>query len=129
VKQAVGALDSDTLNLLSRKPPDFAVLAGDDAFIVPTILMGGAGAIAASAHMCTRQFVAMTAAALDGDAGRAVELASGLLPVVEAGFAEPNPSIWKGALRALGEIATPSLRAPMTAASVDSVRDLICAVE
>ncbi len=41
--------------------PDFQVLAGDDAFIAPTVLMGGAGAIAAAAHVATPLFVKMTA--------------------------------------------------------------------
>ena len=66
MKQAVGALDHDTLELLRRKPHDFQVLAGDDAFISPTILMGGVGAIAASAHVCTDLFARMIDAALAG---------------------------------------------------------------
>lgn len=128
VKQAVGALDNDTLELLRRKPSTFAVLAGDDAFIVPTMLMGGEGAIAAAAHVCTGQFVAMTTAALNGDAAVARAVASALLPVVNAGFAEPNPAVWKGALRALGEIECDALRAPMTAASAAAVGHLVSAV-
>ena len=53
LKQSVGAIDADTLEVLARSGPDFALLAGDDAFITPTILMGGSGAIAAAAHLCT----------------------------------------------------------------------------
>ena len=93
------------------------VLAGDDAFICPTVLMGGHGAIAAASHLCTPRFVAMVAAALDRDVVRAVELAESLLPVVRAGFSEPSPAVWKGALERLGEIAHASLRRPMTTAS------------
>ncbi len=66
VKQAVGALDHDTLELMRQKPPEFQVLAGDDAFIAPTILMGGSGAIAASAHVCTDLFARMIHASLAG---------------------------------------------------------------
>src|SRR6476620_3585587 len=56
LKQAVGALDADTLTVLAGRPEGFAVLGGDDAFLFPTMLMGGQGAIAASAHLCTERF-------------------------------------------------------------------------
>jgi 4-hydroxy-tetrahydrodipicolinate synthase len=129
VKQAVGALDEDTLQLLRQRPPGFSVLAGDDAFIVPTILMGGAGAIAAAAHVCTNAFVAMTVAALSSDVAVARALAEVLHPVVRAGYAEPNPAVWKGALAAIGEIGSSSLRAPMTAAPTDVIQVLVGTVE
>jgi 4-hydroxy-tetrahydrodipicolinate synthase len=127
VKQAVGALDSDTLELLARRPEGFSILAGDDAYIAPLILMGGSGAIAAAAHVCTRQFVRMIAAALDGRVDEARLIAHTLLPVVEAGFAEPNPAVWKAAMHALGEIDSPTLRMPMTPAS-DRARSALLAV-
>ena len=52
MKQAVGALDADTLEILLGAPSDFSVLGGDDAFFLPTVLMGGAGAISAAANLC-----------------------------------------------------------------------------
>jgi len=128
VKQAVGALDHDTLELLRRKPRDFQVLAGDDAFIAPTILMGGVGAIAASAHVCTDLFARMIDAALAGDRDTAATLAHALLPVVTAGFAEPNPACWKAALGAVGEITTGTLRLPMSEASAEATQRLLDAI-
>ncbi len=125
LKQAVGALDVDTLELLAQHVDGFQVLAGDDAFIAPTVLLGGAGAIAAAAHVCTPLFVEMTASALAGNWTRASELAAALLPIVTAGFAEPNPAVWKGALARQGQIATGELRRPMTPASVQSVDRLL----
>lgn len=53
-------MDIDTLEVVARAEPDFQILAGDHAFITPTLLMGGAGAIAAAAHICTPTFVEMT---------------------------------------------------------------------
>jgi 4-hydroxy-tetrahydrodipicolinate synthase len=41
VKQAVGAIDTDTLTLLAGAREKFAVLGGDDAFLFPLTLMGG----------------------------------------------------------------------------------------
>jgi 4-hydroxy-tetrahydrodipicolinate synthase len=128
MKQAVGALDHDTLAILAGRPDRFQVLAGDDAYIAPTVLMGGAGAIAAAAHVCTRTFVAMVDAALAGQAVRAAALAASLLPVVDAGFADPNPAGWKAALHASGEIATAAMRPPMTPASEDAGSALLAAV-
>jgi 4-hydroxy-tetrahydrodipicolinate synthase len=128
VKQAVGALDGDTLRLLGEAPPGFHVFAGDDAFVVPTILMGGHGAIAAAAHVCTPAFATMVQAASCGDVTRARRLARALLPVVMAGFAEPNPAVWKAALARAGEIATDQLRSPMTPASLAATDDLLAAI-
>lgn len=128
LKQAVGALDDDTLEILRRQPPGFAVLAGDDAYVVPTMMMGGTGAIAAAAHVCTPLFSQMIDAARAGDMATASELSHALLPVVQAGFAEPNPAVWKSVLHALGEIGSPGLRAPMSAASPDATAALLEAV-
>jgi len=125
LKQAVGALDIDTLDVLARSGPNFQILAGDDAFIAPTLLMGGAGAIAAAAHICTTLYVEMTARALAGDHAGASELAAALLPLVTIGFSDPNPAVWKGALARHGEIATGDLRRPMTPASTAAVDRLI----
>ena len=128
LKQAVGCFDTDTLEVLRSAPTGFHVFAGDDAFIAPTMLMGGAGAITASAHVCTGAFAALVRAGRQGDSRRARALAEMLLPIVVAGFAEPNPAMWKGALHAIGEIATPDLRAPMTAASDTAIEALVAAI-
>jgi 4-hydroxy-tetrahydrodipicolinate synthase len=117
LKQAVGALDADTLAVLAGKPEGFAVLGGDDAFLLPTVLMGGAGAIAAASHLATERFVAMLA---DGAAARVAEgraQAEALLPLVGAVFAEPSPAVVKAVLHAEGRIATPDVRMPLSSAS------------
>jgi 4-hydroxy-tetrahydrodipicolinate synthase len=128
LKQSVGCIDASTLEVLRSAPPDFQVFSGDDAYIVPTILMGGAGAIAAAAHLCTPQFAAMIEAAFTGNFAEARRLAECLLPVVVAGFSEPNPALWKAALHHLGEIATPNLRAPMSNASSQATAQLLAMI-
>jgi 4-hydroxy-tetrahydrodipicolinate synthase len=117
VKQAVASLDADTLTLLAGKPDGFAVLGGDDAYLFPTMLMGGEGAIAASAHLCTERVVAMLAAGAAGDVATGRPHAEALLPLVEALFAEPNPAVIKALLHAEGRIPTPDVRLPLTAAT------------
>jgi 4-hydroxy-tetrahydrodipicolinate synthase len=122
LKQAVDGIDVATLEILAGAPRDFVVLGGDDPYLFPTVLMGGAGAICASAHVCTDRFVQMIECGLAGkvDEGRAHHEA--LLPVVQACFAEPNPAVFKAVLHAQGRIPTPDLRLPMLAAS-DAARD------
>lgn len=129
LKQAVGGIDQDTLEILAGAPEGFSVLGGDDPYLFPTVLMGGQGAIAASAHVCTERFVAMIECGLAGkvDEGRAH--AEALLPVVRSLFAEPNPSVIKGVLHAQGRIPTAELRMPMTGAAQTSVDAALAAIE
>jgi 4-hydroxy-tetrahydrodipicolinate synthase len=128
IKQAAAGLDLDTLELLRGAPDDFAVLGGEDPFLLPVVLMGGAGAICASAHVCTEQFVSMIECGLAGkvDEGRA--LAETLLPVVQSCFAEPNPAVFKGVLHAQGRIPTPDVRMPLTNASTAAVDACLAAI-
>jgi 4-hydroxy-tetrahydrodipicolinate synthase len=117
VKQAVGAVDADTLQLLAAAPADFAVLCGDDAFMLPLLLMGARGAIAASAHLCTDRFAALVAAARDGRLEEARAHSEALLGLVLALFAEPSPAVLKAMLHDAGRIATPDVRMPLQGAS------------
>ena len=128
LKQAVGGVDADTLEVLAGAPDGFHVLGGEDLFLYPMVLMGAPGAIAAAAHVCTERFVAMVECGLAGkvDDGRAH--AEALIPVVQAGFAEPNPAVFKGVLHAQGRIATPDVRAPMTNASAAAVERCLAAI-
>ncbi|HEY0630485.1 MAG TPA: 4-hydroxy-tetrahydrodipicolinate synthase [Thermoleophilaceae bacterium] len=116
-KQAVGSIDGDTLTVLASAPDGFAMLAGDDLFIYPLMLLGGRGAIAASAQTATGRFAEMVDAALAGriDEGRAHHEA--LLPLAHALFAEPSPAVIKAVLHAQGRIATPDVRMPLANAT------------
>jgi 4-hydroxy-tetrahydrodipicolinate synthase len=129
VKQAVGSIDLDTLEVLAGAPPGFALLGGDDAYLYPTVLMGGAGTIAASANVATERFVAMIECGLAGKLEEGRALSEALLPLVKRLFAEPNPAVIKGVLHALGKIPSPDLRLPMTAASTAAVDAALTALE
>lgn len=117
IKQSAVGLDLDTMQLLAGVPDDFAVLGGEDPFLFPLVLMGGTGAVCASAHVCTERFVAMIECGLAGklDDGRAHSEA--LMFVIEALFAEPNPAVFKAVLHAQGRIPTPDVRLPLMPAS------------
>lgn len=129
VKQASSGLDANTLRILAEAPSDFALLGGEDPFLFPVVLMGGAGAICASAHVLTDRFVAMIECGLAGkvDEGRAHHEA--LLPVISACFAEPNPSVFKAVLHAQGLIPTPSVRLPLTDASAAARDRALAAID
>jgi 4-hydroxy-tetrahydrodipicolinate synthase len=129
VKQSVGSLDADTLEVLANAPHGFHVLSGEDALIYPIVMLGGVGAISASSHVCTERFAAMIECGLASKHEDGREHEEALLPVIRAGFAEPNPSVFKGVLHAQGRIATPDLRLPMTAASQPAIERCLAAVE
>jgi 4-hydroxy-tetrahydrodipicolinate synthase len=127
LKQAVGAVDADTLELLAGAPEGFSVLCGDDAFLLPLLLLGGAGGITASAHLCTERFAALVATAAAGSLAEAREHAEALLPMVQALFAEPSPAVLKGVLHAEGRIATPDVRMPLAPGSAAGVSRALAA--
>jgi 4-hydroxy-tetrahydrodipicolinate synthase len=129
VKQAVGALDLDTLEVLAGAPSGFDVLSGDDYLAFPFMCMGGAGGIIASAHVCTARWVAMIECGLAGKLEDGRIHAEALLPVAKTAFAAPNPAVFKGVLHRQGRIASPDVRMPMTNASTASVDACLTAIE
>jgi 4-hydroxy-tetrahydrodipicolinate synthase len=122
VKQAVGAIDADTLTVLARAPEGFAVLGGDDPYLFPLTLMGARGAIAASANLYTQRFVAMIEHGLAGEVSPGRAHAEALLPLVRALFAEPSPAVIKALLHAEGRIPTADVRMPLSNASPTAVK-------
>ena len=120
-KQSLGEITSAAERVLAESPDDFAVLCGDDAELLASVLLGGAGGITASAHLCTSRFVALVEDALAGRVAEARAHHQALLPVVEACFAEPSPSVFKALLHASGEIPTADVRLPFLNAAPESV--------
>ncbi|CAH2926191.1 MAG: Dihydrodipicolinate synthase family protein PP2639 [uncultured Paraburkholderia sp.] len=104
VKDCAGSLDT-TLALI--RDGRLQVLTGEDMQIFNTLCLGGSGAIAASAHVRTEQFVAL-------EEGR--RIFHTLVPLIHALFAEPNPAPVKAWLAPQGLIRD-ELRLPMTGAS------------
>lgn len=117
VKQAVGGIDADTVELLADPPPEFAILAGDDAFAAGMLALGADGGILAAAHLATAAFAELVTAWHRGDAQAARALGHPLSRLAAAAFAEPNPTVIKGVLHAQGRIPTPDVRLPLLPAS------------
>jgi 4-hydroxy-tetrahydrodipicolinate synthase len=99
------------------------ILAGEDAQIFSTVAEGGAGAIAASAHLQTGRFVQVIRLLRDGRLDEARAQWQPLLPLIEALFAEPNPGPLKAVLAQQG-LMQDTLRAPMTRAG-DALRECL----
>ena len=100
------------------------VLCGNDDEWFSTRCLGGAGAIAASAHLRTGLFVAFDRALARGDLGAGRALWRDLKPLTVALFDEPSPGPVKAVLAAQGECAN-ELRAPMTVASSELQQRLL----
>jgi len=122
IKHAAGGIDEDTVRLMADRPERFAVLGGDDMFASPLLALGAAGAILASAHLCTRSFADLVAAWRAGASERARALGHRLAGLSAALFAEPNPTVIKAALHAHGRIPSPAVRLPLLAASPGATR-------
>jgi 4-hydroxy-tetrahydrodipicolinate synthase len=120
VKHAAGAVDQDTVEMMASRPDGFSVLAGD-CFLTPALLaLGAAGAISASAHVCTARFAELIAAWRAGDVAAARPLGHRLATLSARLFAEPNPSVIKAVLYELGHIPAPVVRLPLLPARPES---------
>ena len=67
----------------------------------------------------------LAAAWARGDLRTARDLGHALARLSAAAFAEPNPTVIKGALHALGRIPTPQVRLPLLPATAESVDALL----
>ncbi len=112
VKDASGDLQQAMAVLRGTDRDSFQVYSGEDIMTFALLCHGGAGAIAAVAHVVGREVKEMCTAVWSGDLDRARELHFLTMPVVDALFIEPNPTPVKQALEWMGLPAGP-LRPPL----------------
>ena len=117
VKEAAGSV-AQIEQLIYGAPDGFTVLSGDDAMTFPLVALGGHGVISVAANVAPEPMVALVAALLSGDLGRARTLQQALTPLFGALFATTNPIPLKHAAALLGH-ARPTMRLPLTADAVD----------
>lgn len=96
---------------------NFTVLSGEDHLIFPLCCLGGQGAIAASAHVATTDFLNMWELVGENRIEDARALHYKLLPLVRAFFSEANPAPIKAALAMLGIISSDEVRLPLVRAT------------
>jgi 4-hydroxy-tetrahydrodipicolinate synthase len=93
-------------------PATFKIYSGEDIMTLSLLAHGGAGAIAAVAHVVGREVKQMCEAVWSGMPADARDIHYRLMDVVDALFLEPNPTPVKQAVEWLGLPAGP-LRPPL----------------
>jgi 4-hydroxy-tetrahydrodipicolinate synthase len=112
IKDCSGSLDKTAALIRDGR---LAVMAGEDMQALTTLCLGGAGVIAASAHVRPDLFVAMYNAVGAGRLDRAQNIFHALAPVIRLLYEQPNPGPLKAALHATHGCSA-DVRAPMTPA-------------
>jgi len=98
VKEASGNLEQ-IARICRDRPRDVAVLAGDDAWTLPMLAMGGDGVVSVASNEIPGELVALCAAAAAGDWDGARRIHDRWLPLFLANFSGgPNPVPVKAAL-------------------------------
>lgn len=104
-----------------------ALLGGNDDELFDQLARGAVGAITATAHLATAQFVALERLLRYAELGRARALWRVLAPLTAAAFIAPNPVAIKAALARQGWMDD-AVRAPMLAAARGSADVVMAAV-
>ena len=127
VKEASGNVEQ-IARICRDRPPEVAVLSGDDAATLAVLAMGGDGVVSVASNEIPGEMVALCAAGLGGDWRGARRLHERWLPLILANFrGAPNPVPVKAALALMGLVPTDRLRAPLL--SLDIVaRDRLAGV-
>ncbi len=113
VKEATGNLNrvSQIQELVDE---DFILLSGDDSTGLDFMQLGGRGVISVTANIAAREMAELCALAQQGNFAEARRLNQRLMPLHQKLFIESNPIPVKWACKALGLMATDTLRLPMT---------------
>jgi 4-hydroxy-tetrahydrodipicolinate synthase len=123
VKDSSGSI-AQSLDLLARKPAEFAVLTGEDALYFTMMANGADGGILAASHLLTGRFVEVGRRFAANDVAGARAAWAPLASLVPLLFAEANPMPIKYFLWRQGLIASPECRLPLTGISDSLARRL-----
>ncbi|UVK76729.1 MAG: 4-hydroxy-tetrahydrodipicolinate synthase [Sodalis sp. Fle] len=116
IKEATGNL-SRIRQIQELVNEDFILLSGDDATALDFMQLGGKGVISVTANVAAKEMVQLCALAAEGNFFDARRLNQRLMPLHQKLFSEPSPIPVKWACKALGLMATDTLRLPMTSLS------------
>jgi 4-hydroxy-tetrahydrodipicolinate synthase len=125
IKEASGSLDQ-IARITRDRPRDVAVLAGDDAWTLPVLALGGDGVVSVASNEVPGELVALCAAAAAGDWEAARRTHERWLPLFLANFAGgPNPVPVKAALALMGLLEADAVRLPLLPLTPGSRADLL----
>jgi 4-hydroxy-tetrahydrodipicolinate synthase len=111
IKEASGNL-GQIMEILRERPPDFAVLSGDDGFTLAVMAAGGDGVVSVTSNVAPRDVARLTECLHAGDVAAARRINERLAPWTSAAFIESNPIPAKAALALMGKIQN-VLRLPL----------------
>jgi 4-hydroxy-tetrahydrodipicolinate synthase len=126
VKEASGNIGRAT-ELMRLAPASFAVYSGDDPSAIALMLCGGKGNISVTANIAPRAMHELCAAAMAGDASRAVAINNKMLPLHNKLFVEPNPVPVKWAMAELGLIGA-GMRLPLAPLAAEYHDEVLAAL-
>jgi 4-hydroxy-tetrahydrodipicolinate synthase len=113
VKEASGNLEQ-IARICRERPAGVAVMAGDDAWTLPLLAMGGDGVISVASNEIPAEMTALCSAAREGDWTAARRLHERFLPLMLANFrGAPNPVPAKAALALMGILESDAVRQPL----------------
>ncbi|ODC02599.1 4-hydroxy-tetrahydrodipicolinate synthase [Terasakiispira papahanaumokuakeensis] len=113
LKDATGDLERGKALIDAVAGTDFRIYSGDDATACELILMGAHGDISVTANVAPNQMHEMCVAALKGDAARAHQINTRLMPLHTGLFVESSPIPVKWAVQAMG-LVEGGIRLPLT---------------
>jgi 4-hydroxy-tetrahydrodipicolinate synthase len=113
VKEASGNLEQ-IARICRDRPADVAVLAGDDAWTLPILGLGGNGVVSVASNEIPGEMASLCAAAHAGDWDGARRIHERWLPLFLANFrGGPNPVPAKAALTLMGLLERDAARMPL----------------
>jgi 4-hydroxy-tetrahydrodipicolinate synthase len=119
IKETSGDL-AISAELLRAAPSTFRVLQGLDEYVLPTLALGGHGAVLSLGCLVPALLRALEREFVAGRLAEAQRIQLSLLPLCEVIYVEPNPGPLKVALSMAGRPAGPT-RQPIYAVSSDTV--------
>jgi len=113
IKEASGNLEQ-IATICRERPRHVAVLAGDDAWTLPILALGGDGVVSVASNEIPGELVALCDAARAGDWDGARRIHARWLPLFLGNFrGAPNPVPAKAAMMLMGLLDGDAVRAPL----------------
>lgn len=103
------------------------VMGGDDSLLAAHMVLGAPGTILATGNLCPELWVECFRAGQSGDFARVGEMQKALYPMIQAAFAEPNPTALKRGMELSGHGVGP-VRLPLLPAKAETEAGLKAAL-